>query len=254
MAYSVKKSLPLNEVRDSCFICNEEFSSNYDLTKHLLDHANEAKFKDLLANLEYRLSARCPPTTAPIRTPQEPEFIKTSFRRPLKRRNPTYPLAEPKVVEIITIDDDEPSDNVMSNPVAVVAEPEGVEIVTIDDDEPFENVVTKPVAVIPGFKLVKREKLQNISPEIGSYHGYYPSTSAFFGINGISEHVVIKKEPSAYFCYICKKPYISKPSLRNHLFRHIRDPCFQCGFCLKKFTMKNILQKHKEKHSFFVGY
>lgn len=246
MDYSVKKSPPLTEVCDSCFICNEEFSSNYGLAKHLLEHANEAKFKDLLEQLESRLSANLPGTTAPNRTNlEEPEFIKTSLRRPLKRKNPIHPVAEPKVIEVITIDDDESADNEVSRSVAVVADIEGVEIITIDDDEP---VVSKLVAVVPEFRLVKEETLPNIYSEIGPHHMYYPSMPGCFGINTIDEHVVIKKEPSVYFCDICKKPYVNRATLQTHLFRHIRDPCFQCDVCLKKFTMRAFLRKHRKVH------
>ncbi|GFY75184.1 uncharacterized protein TNIN_351501 [Trichonephila inaurata madagascariensis] len=51
MAYSAEESSPVEHF-ESCCICDEEFSSDSELTNHLLDHANEEEFKSSLKKLE----------------------------------------------------------------------------------------------------------------------------------------------------------------------------------------------------------
>lgn len=52
-----------------------------------------------------------------------------------------------------------------------------------------------------------------------------------------------------YLCPVCKSPFPNPTSVRRHLFTHIKEPVFLCGFCPEKFRAIRYLRGHlKQKH------
>lgn len=228
MAYSAEESSPLTKVSDSCCICNEEFSSDGDLASHLLEHANEEKFKSLLAELEAKNGAKPPVLNMPMQTKRRgPEFIKTSFVRepPLRKKPAPPPPAEPEVWEIIS-DDDEPNDNQKPN--------------------------AKKAKLSNSFRLVSSVNSGNTTKtgtqEAGPPFNCHSCTSVFNDSAAFREHLLTHEKPRPYVCHICKKSFAYKGTLRQHLHLHISDRSHECRVCHRKFSIKSVLRKHEESH------
>lgn len=58
-----------------------------------------------------------------------------------------------------------------------------------------------------------------------------------------------EKIDKEYLCPICKSPFPNPASVRRHVFTHVKDKVFQCGFCSEKFRAIRYLRGHlKQKH------
>lgn len=232
MAYSAEESSPLTQVSDPCCICSEIFSSDSELTHHLLDHANEEKFKTLLSELEAQNGKRNQ-TVIPMRTKRHsgPEFIRTSFvREPPLRKKVEVPAAPP--------------------------EPEVWEIVS-DDEEPDKDPNPKKAKLSSSFRLVSSGNTpnnannttnNNTSSEKGPPFNCHSCTSVFNDAVAFREHLATHEKPRPFVCHICKKSFAYKGTLRQHLHLHISERSHECRVCHKKFSIKSVLRKHEETH------
>ena len=224
MAFSAEESSPLTKVSDSCCICNEEFSSDSELASHLLEHANEEKFKTLLAELESKNGTKASATSRPLQpTRRGPEFIKTSFVRepPVRKKSVPALPAEPEVWEIVS-DDDEPSENQQSN-------------------------AAKKAKLSNSFRLVSSGP-KTATSDVGPPFNCHSCTSVFNDATAFREHLLTHEKPRPYVCHICKKSFAYKGTLRQHLHLHISDRSHECRVCHRKFSIKSVLRKHEESH------
>lgn len=58
-----------------------------------------------------------------------------------------------------------------------------------------------------------------------------------------------EKVDTGYLCPICKATFYNPASVRRHIFSHIQEKVFLCGFCDQKFRTIRYLRCHlKEKH------
>lgn len=58
-----------------------------------------------------------------------------------------------------------------------------------------------------------------------------------------------ERKAKEYLCPVCKSPFPNPTSVRRHLFTHIRESVFLCGFCPEKFRAIRYLRSHlKQKH------
>lgn len=57
------------------------------------------------------------------------------------------------------------------------------------------------------------------------------------------------KRDKDYLCPVCMSAFPNPTSVRRHLFTHIKEPVFLCGFCPEKFRALRYLRDHlKQKH------
>lgn len=235
MAYSAEESSPVLDFADSCCVCNEEFSSDGELAAHLLDHAEEDKFKKLLAELKTRNG---PITSTPVRNfrSKGPEFIKTSFvKEPPLRKKPEPMPTEPEVWEIVS-DDDEPNGGQVSNPNKKVKLSNSFRLVS--------SVVT------PNNKSnSKNNNNNNNAPSVkGPPFHCHLCSSVLNDDVAFREHLQTHDKPRPFVCHICKKSFAYKGTLRQHLHLHISEKSHECRFCHKKFSIKSVLRLHEESH------
>lgn len=229
MAHSADESSPIAYISDPCFICNEEFATDLQLTNHLLEHANEEKFKTLLAEKEKNASTsnNIAPSRSVVMGGRQiiPEFTKTSFvREPPIRKKP--------VVN------------------ATPAEPEVWEIISDSDEE--SNVNPKRQKLCNSFRLVNPGASQatgnSSNKETGPPFHCHSCSSVFNDAVAFRDHLLTHDKPRPYVCHICKKSFAYKGTLRQHLHLHISEKSHECKVCKKKFSIKSLLRKHEETH------
>lgn len=183
---------PSSEVPESCCICNEEFFSQYELTKHLIHHSNEQKFQQSVSELEGRLSKYLAPTTAPRRTAPldiEPEFLTTNLMRSIYQKN---------VPEIITISDDEPSNN---SPKLQKRMHE-----TASQCYPY-----------PSTSSVSGVKRENVAIKTEPSNFFCHICKEFYGSKGSLKHHLFRHIGDPRFkCGICGKQFTLQKILRKH--------------------------------------
>lgn len=212
---------PIVTEMPQCFICNQEFDSDRELVDHLLEHANEEKFKTLLAELESQNKSKPPVSSIPFSTIQRgPSFIRTSFVNESRKKSTAAAIAhaEPEIVDLAS--DDESNANQESNSK--------------------KAKVSRPIA---SGSLAK-----NPSSETGPPFKCNSCASVFNDAAAFRSHLLTHERPRPYICHICKKSFASKGALRQHLHMHIGERLHECRFCHKKFTIKSVLRKHEESH------
>ncbi|GBN29987.1 hypothetical protein AVEN_198479-1 [Araneus ventricosus] len=222
MAYSAEESSPV-EYFESCCICDEEFSSDSELTNHLLEHANDEEFKSSLKRFELKNSI-------PERR-KSGSFVGQPIKRSFSQRSKS-----PEVVELLSDESDDESSKNKKQAAPPVASNQVKAAATTNVAKPTQNT-QNPVQTNPNPKAA----------QLGIYNCTQCSM-VFKDLKLYKEHLSTHDKARPYACQICNKKFAYKGTLRQHLHLHIGEKSHECKVCHKKFSLKRMLRQHEETH------
>ncbi|TRY61494.1 hypothetical protein TCAL_02143 [Tigriopus californicus] len=84
-----------------------------------------------------------------------------------------------------------------------------------------------------------------------SLYAECPHCNLTFYKTSINKHIRIKHQlQKAFQCEICKKSFVTKCNLENHMWQHkgIRSRPFKCHLCKKAYLRQNLLDVHMRSH------
>ncbi|XP_035219732.1 zinc finger protein 709-like [Stegodyphus dumicola] len=224
MSVSPEESSPVTYVTESCCVCDEEFSSDTELSNHLVEHANDEEFQSKLKEAEQNVNKSSTNRVAA-------EYTKTGFVKEQNARKSAVPRSSsPEVWEIVSDDSDDDAKKSskvpkLSNSFRLVSTPNKTQTTPA-----IEPTVTTPVT------------------EPGPPYNCRICKTVFQDLKTFQEHLLTHEKPRPYVCQICNKSFAYKGTLRQHLHMHIGEKSHECKVCHKKFSIKSLLRKHEETH------
>ncbi|GFU33882.1 uncharacterized protein NPIL_698061 [Nephila pilipes] len=242
MAYSAEESSPV-EYFESCCICDEEFSSDSELTNHLLDHANDDEFKSSLKKFEQNNTSRTPGTT----NLNTPTLLKSSTAREQTiKRTFTQRSKSPELWEIVSDDSDDESNKNKK----VAGSSSNFRLVKPASTTPQAS--QNPSQQSPNPPQQPQNPLQPTPPNQKSVQNSTFTCQhcalVFKDAKLYKEHLATHDKARPYSCQICNKKFAYKGTLRQHLHLHIGEKSHECKVCHKKFSLKRMLRQHEETH------
>ncbi|GFX19075.1 zinc finger protein 628 [Trichonephila clavipes] len=255
MAYSAEESSPV-ECFESCCICDEEFSSDSELTNHLLDHANEDEFISSLKKLEENIASGTTNSTLSKPVNAREQTLKRSFTQRSK---------SPELWEIVSDDsDDENNKNKVTKSSSnfrlvkpASSTPQASQNPSQQPPKPPQQL-QKPSQQLqkPPQQLQKppQRSLKPSQPPLSNQKSLQNSFTCphcamvFKDAKLYKEHLTTHEKARPYACRICNKSFAYKGTLRQHLHLHIGEKSHECKVCHKKFSLKRMLRQHEETH------
>ncbi|XP_055948329.1 putative zinc finger protein 840 [Argiope bruennichi] len=228
MASYPEESSPI-EYSESCCICDENFSSDFELTYHLIEHANEEKYKSSLKKFEQKILA--------TDQHQSGVFMNQSMKSLRKRST------SPEMVDLLS---DESDDESRRNKKQATNN-------ETKNSSPATNNQVKADAVNNAIKPIERPQnpVQTNSTPKAAQSGVYnctPCIMVFKNLKLYKKHLSNHEKAGPYACPSCDSKFASKYSLQQHLDLHTEMKSYECKVCHKIFASKQTLSRHEETH------
>ncbi|GFQ96408.1 uncharacterized protein TNCT_679111 [Trichonephila clavata] len=247
MAYSAEESSPV-ECFESCCICDEEFSSDSELTNHLIDHANEDEFKSSLIKLEESNASH----TLGTKNLNSSTLSKpVNAREQTQKRTFTQRSKSPELWEIVSDDSDDEN-----NKNKVTKSSSNFRLVKPSSNTPraSQNPSQQPQKPAQQLQKPPQPSLNPSQPPPSNQKSLQNSFTCphcaivFKDAKLFKEHLTTHEKARPYACRICNKKFAYKGTLRQHLHLHIGEKSHECKICHKKFSLKRMLRQHEETH------